>query len=70
MLPFDSNGLPVTGSYPATSIDKIQQYFEKGIRASNAYAIMAQPCKEGSPTFCLFLFGTANKFKEDHVSKR
>jgi len=69
-LPLDSNGLPIVGSFPATTASKIADYFEKYDTSRYAYCIMAVPLKEGAPPFCLCLFGTNNKFKASDVKSR
>ncbi|XP_034235749.1 uncharacterized protein LOC117642048 [Thrips palmi] len=69
-LPLDSNGLPIIGSFPATSASKIAEYFEKYDTSRYAYCIMAVPLKQGAPSFCLSLYGTNNKFKASDVKSR
>lgn len=69
-LPLDSNGLPKTGSYPATSAQVIAQYFEENTPASYVYCLIAQPLADNAPSFCLALFGTDNKFTANDVKAR
>ncbi|KAK3920118.1 E3 SUMO-protein ligase ZBED1 [Frankliniella fusca] len=70
VLPLSENGVPITGSFPATSAAAIATHLEHGQVASCAYAIMAQPLRKGSPSFCLALFGTDNRFCAEQVFKR
>ncbi|KAE8737840.1 hypothetical protein FOCC_FOCC016691 [Frankliniella occidentalis] len=70
VLPLADSGVPLTNSYPATSAAMIANHLKNGKVASTGYAIMAQPLKDGSPPFCLNLFGTDNKFYSDQVYKR
>ncbi|KAK3918789.1 Structure-specific endonuclease subunit slx4 [Frankliniella fusca] len=70
VLPLTDDGIPITNSFPATSAAMIVHHFEKAIPASIGYAIMVQPIRDGSPAFCLTLFGSDNKFDSEHVFKR
>ena len=69
-LPYDSNGLPIAGSYPATSAAVIAEYFKLKPTSRYAYCIMAAPLKEGAPAFCLLFYGTDNKFTAEDVKSR
>ncbi|CAG9820720.1 unnamed protein product [Phaedon cochleariae] len=64
------NGMPQTDTYIATSATTIQNYFETGIKATYAYVVMAQPVVSNSPSFCLSMFGTDNKFTAQEVVDR
>ncbi|KAK3928956.1 L-lysine 4-hydroxylase [Frankliniella fusca] len=68
--PLAQNGVPIINSFPASSAAMIATHFDKNVPSSSAYAIMAQPLQDGSPTFCLNLFETDNKFEAFHVLKR
>ncbi|KAE8738373.1 hypothetical protein FOCC_FOCC016152, partial [Frankliniella occidentalis] len=70
VLPLFENGIPITGSFPATSAAAICTHLKHGKVASTGYAIMAQPLRQGSPAFCLALFGTDNRFCAEQVYKR
>lgn len=70
VLPFDDNGMPVAFSFPATSAKAIHDHFQNNTPASYSYSIMVQPLQNDAPCFCLCLFGTNNKFREEHVTKR
>ncbi|KAK3911470.1 30S ribosomal protein S4E [Frankliniella fusca] len=70
VLPLAHNGVPLTNTFPATSAAMIANHFKNGKVAGTGYAFMAQPLKDGAPTFCLCLFGTDNKFNKDQVYKR
>lgn len=69
-VPLDSNGLPIVGTFPAASAKVINQYFQENSPASNVYCIIVQPLASNSPTFCLALFGTNNKFTANDVKAR
>lgn len=69
VLPLN-NGIPITGTYTASSAAKIQDSFQSGIVASLAYVFIAQPIIANAPSFCLCLFGTDNKFYGTDVLKR
>ena len=64
------NGLPQTQTYLATSAKKIEEHFQNGVIANFVQVIMAQPLKDGTPPFCLSLFGTDNKYKAEDVLSR
>ncbi|KAK3909546.1 DNA gyrase inhibitor YacG [Frankliniella fusca] len=68
--PLADNGIPILNSFPAESAAMIATHFLKGEPASSTYATMAQPLQKGSPSFCLSIFGTNNKFTSEHVYKR
>jgi hypothetical protein len=69
-LPVDSNGLPIVGSYPATSASVIAEYFKQKSTSRYAYCVMAAPLKEGAPSFCLLFYGTDNRFTAADVKSR
>lgn len=70
VLPFDNNGLPIVGTFAATSSGKIREYFQNGRIANYVYVIMAQPLQEGVPAFCLSFFGSDNRFTAIDVIRR
>lgn len=53
VLPFDDNGLPIIGTFAATSSEEIREYLQNGRIANYVYVIMAQPLQEGISAFCL-----------------
>lgn len=63
-------GLPKPNSYEAKNASSIQQAFTDGKMANLVYTIMAQPVHPNSPSFCLCVFGTDNKFTSETVLKR
>lgn len=69
VLPFDGNGMPISYSYRAQSIDDIER-FMKMPQSTVANTIMAQPIKLKSAPFVLQLFGNDNKFSTNDVLKR
>ncbi|XP_031357928.1 uncharacterized protein LOC116181664 isoform X2 [Photinus pyralis] len=64
------NGLPRENYFEATSARRIQQIFVEGERAQYGYAIMAQCPIDKTPSFCLNIFGTNNKFTHNDVIQR
>lgn len=69
-LPLDSEGMPVVGSFPATSAKIMSEYFSTCKPSKNVYCIMAQPLEENAPAFLLAMFGIDNKFTATEVVKR
>ncbi|KAK3907516.1 Maturase K [Frankliniella fusca] len=67
VLPRDENGLPIVGSFPATSARVMCKYFKEEITSNFAYVLMAQPLGTKAAPFCLCLFGTNNSFKATDV---
>lgn len=53
VLPFNSDGIPITGSYEASSAQAITDYFDTAPISNYSYVIMAQPLQEGVEAFCL-----------------
>lgn len=70
VLPVDSNFLPITDSFLATSFEKIEHFFTNENRATFAYVYMAQPMSPSVPPFCLNIIGTNNQFKTTSVLAR
>lgn len=68
--PLGANGLPVVGSFPATSAQLISSYLKNNQASSIAYCYMVQPLDPNAPTICLSLFGTDNRYTAEHVVKR
>jgi len=69
-LPYDSNGIPIAGSYPATSASVIAGYFKQRYGSRYAYCIMVSPLEKEAPSFCLAFYGTDNKFTTEDVKIR
>lgn len=70
VLPFDDNGLPIVGTFAATSSEKIREYFQSGRIANYVYVIIAQSLQEGVPAFCFSFFGSDNRFTAIDVIRR
>ena len=70
VLPMDKQGMPIPLSFPATSAQVIEKYFENEKIASSLYTIIAQPLQNDAPCFCLCLYGTDNKFTAEDVLHR
>ena len=68
--PLGANGLPVVGSFPATSAQLIASYLKNNQASSIAYCYMAQPLDSNAPAMCVALFGTDNRYISEHVVKR
>lgn len=69
--PLDSKtGFPSRNNFPATSASEIQSYFKTLDRANYVYATVAKCPVDRSPSFCLNVFGTNNKFTYEHVLQR
>ncbi|CAH0558700.1 unnamed protein product [Brassicogethes aeneus] len=64
------DGVPQTNAYIATSYNAIQKYFQTGVKAMYVYVVLALPLGNNSPSYCLSLFGTDNKFTGQDVIKR
>ncbi|KAE8742486.1 hypothetical protein FOCC_FOCC011981 [Frankliniella occidentalis] len=69
-LPLNDDGVPVSGSLPATSAKRIAYYFSGNSNSTNAYCIVAQPLDPSAPSFVVAMFGTNNKFAAEQVHKR
>ncbi|KAE8749140.1 hypothetical protein FOCC_FOCC004046 [Frankliniella occidentalis] len=69
-LPLDDNGLPVVGSFPATSANTISNYFKDNTISKNAYCVVAQPFVATAPSFIVAVYGTNNKFQAKDVHHR
>lgn len=65
-----SKGLTQVKRFIASSSPVIQEYFQGGVKASYAYVIVAQPLTPGSPSYCVGMFGTDNKFNHKDVIER
>ncbi|KAK3926556.1 Inulosucrase [Frankliniella fusca] len=70
VLPLDSNGVPIVGSFPATDAEVMASYFKHNEASKTAYIYMAQPVSGKSPPFCLAIFGTDNKFTASSILTR
>lgn len=65
-----AKGLPQSNRFIASSSSVIQEYFQEGVKSSYAYVIVAQPLTPGSPSYCVSMFGTDNKFNHKDVIER
>ncbi|KAE8739183.1 hypothetical protein FOCC_FOCC015324 [Frankliniella occidentalis] len=70
VLPLDNNGLPIIDSFPATSAEAIKSYFDSNETSHVVYCIIDKPLVHESPSFCLAMFGTDNRFTSNDVVKR
>ena len=62
VLSCDGRGLPLNDSIIAVSFEAIEQAFEVADVAKYAFVYMAQPLKEGVPSFCLVWAQTTRCF--------
>ncbi|CAH1183949.1 unnamed protein product [Phaedon cochleariae] len=60
--PFEENGLPQKNAFVTSSAQEIESYFQNINKANYAYIIMAQTPIDKSPSFCVGVFGTDNRF--------
>ncbi|KAF5308018.1 hypothetical protein FQR65_LT18283 [Abscondita terminalis] len=70
LLPSRQNVTFDTDYFTASSVKKIQIFFQQGQKCNYAYVIMAQPLCDKSPAFCVSIFRTDNKFTYSDVLKR
>ncbi|XP_030753635.1 uncharacterized protein LOC115880545 [Sitophilus oryzae] len=71
VAPLNKNtGFPCLIKFPVDSICDIEEAFKNESLAINAYIFMAQPLVDGSPAFCISVFGSDNRFTYENVSKR
>ncbi|KAJ6649437.1 hypothetical protein Bhyg_04672 [Pseudolycoriella hygida] len=70
VLPMDSNGMPIPFSFSSESVFKMQHSLLNYPKAEYAYTVMSRSLNVNSPSFCLSLFGTDNKFNSGQVLKR
>lgn len=76
VLPFDENGMPITGLHQARSAAEIESSFydtttgQGKKRSSYVNTVMAQPLIPGSPAFCLLLCGTDSKYTSSDIKRR
>lgn len=68
----ESNGVPITLSYPARNANEIIDHFSSGnIPSSFVNVIMAKPITtQKTPSFCLLLYGSNNDYTSFNVCKR
>ncbi|XP_050514976.1 uncharacterized protein LOC126890166 [Diabrotica virgifera virgifera] len=61
---------PRINKFPVDSVSDIENAFKNKTLAINAYIFMAQPLVDGSPAFCISIFGSDNRFTSEDVYKR
>lgn len=68
----NSNGMPVPFAFPAGNAYEIIEHFQRDNSTSSLVnIIMAKPASDTiTPSFCLLLFGTDNKYTAEDVSNR
>jgi hypothetical protein len=69
-LPTSKNGLPVVSFFKVNSAREMKHFIDKYQMPGNLYAVLATAMAVNSPTFCLCVFGTDNKFDADTVVRR
>lgn len=70
VLPIDQNGMPVKFSFRTENVAKLQHSLLNYTKAEYVYTVMARCLNVNTPSFCLSLFGTDNKFTTGQVLKR
>lgn len=70
VLPLGSDGMPLSNTFSATTLEKIQNTFQNATIAKLLYVIIAQSLVDKGPSFCLCLYGTDNKFTFEDVLNR
>lgn len=65
----EQTGNPIAFSYLASSADEIRNSVEKE-KSTHVHLVLAQPLVEGVPPIIIQIFGTSNKYRANHVSKR
>ncbi|KAK4887372.1 hypothetical protein RN001_003643 [Aquatica leii] len=63
-------GFPLRNMNKINSLIDINNIVKNGILSHNAYVFMVQPLVDGSPAFCLSIFGSDNRFSSDDVLRR
>ncbi|KAE8746726.1 hypothetical protein FOCC_FOCC006590, partial [Frankliniella occidentalis] len=69
-LPLNENGLPIVGSFPATTAKTISNHFKSNDVSKNAYCIVAQSIAVNSPSFVVAVYGTNNSFRAKDIHHR
>ncbi|XP_031623022.1 uncharacterized protein LOC116340587 [Contarinia nasturtii] len=70
VLPINgTNGMPVSYTFLANSVDDIQKYIKKPV-STLLYAVLAQPLQPNIPPYVLQIFGTDNTFEAKDVVRR
>lgn len=70
VLPINSDGNPVTFSFVAENVEKMNQSLLNYPKSDYAYSVMSRSLDVNAPSFCLQLFGTDNKFTTGQVLRR
>ena len=72
VLPINSNSMPISYAFEATSEKAIRDYFSdsKNTMSTSLYVFIVQPMAKDAPLFCLSLFGTDNTFTYSDTLKR
>lgn len=66
----EETGFAIVKKITVNSVSDIENAFKKETVAINAYVFMAQPLVDGSPGFCIAIFGSDNCFTFNDVTKR
>lgn len=65
VLPLNSDSVPVSYSFPATSAKVIEEYFKNNKTAAHLHVFIVQPAVDSAPPFCLSVFGSDNKMTSE-----
>lgn len=61
---------PIVKHFSVTSAYVMKQYCETCEISTLAYLIMVEPLAKNEPSFCLSLFGIANRFQAEDVVQK
>lgn len=65
----ETNGMPISSTFMATSVDDMKNYVKKPV-SKLMYAVLAQPMHPSIPPYVLQIFGTDNTFTAKDVVRR
>lgn len=68
VLPLNDDGIPTTFTFAVSHVEEMDRNITSIEKSNYAYVLMVRPMKTDSPSFCLSIFGTNNKFKTFQVS--
>jgi hypothetical protein len=69
-LPLNEDGMPIVSFFKARTAQQMKNFVDSFQTTSYLYVMMAQSMDANSPSFCLSVFGTSNKFTSEIVLKR
>ena len=69
VLPYNSEGVPISDSFIAVSFDFVQETFLTTEIGKYVLIYMAQPLEENVPAYCLMCTVTNNKYNAELITK-